>query len=119
MRCGPVPVEIHEMLEGEPCWLAELGAERCPWSIEGFRVRGENEPPDLAELSQTDRDALVGAFARARSTTFDQRTAASHGPDWQKAKLGWMHYEDMIEEDNPRRAEILETLEQVSTRMVP
>lgn len=118
MRYGPVPVEIYEMLKGEPYWLAELGAERYPWSLRGFYVHGENEPPDLDELSQTDRDALQNAFARARTMTFDQRTAASHGPDWQKAQLGWMRYEDMIEENNPRRAEILETLEELSTRMV-
>lgn len=118
MRYGPVPVEIYEMLKGEHYWLAELGADRFPWSLTGYRVRGENEPPDLDELSRTDLEALEEAFARARDMTFDQRTAATHGPDWQKAQLGWMRYEDMIDPENPRREEILETLEEISTRMV-
>ncbi|MCS6780342.1 MAG: Panacea domain-containing protein [Geminicoccaceae bacterium] len=118
MRYGPVPVEIYEMLKGEPYWLAELAAERYPWSLNGYRVKGENEPPDLDALSETDFEELERGFDRARRMTFDQRTAATHGPDWQKAQLGWMRYEDMIEPDNPRRAEILETLEEISFRMV-
>lgn len=76
------------------------------------------EPADLDELSPSDLEALADAFERARRMTFDQRTAASHGPDWQKAQLGWMRYEDMIDPDNPRRQEILETLEEIATRMV-
>lgn len=118
MRYGPVPVEVYEMLKGEPYWLAELGAERYPWRLEGFRVRGENEPPDLDNLSRSDVESLKAAFDKARQMTFDQRTAATHGPDWQKAELGWMRYEDMIDPDNPRRAEILETLEEIADRMV-
>lgn len=121
MRYGPVPVEIYEMLKGEPYWLPELGAERYPWRLVGFRVveeQGRNEPPDLDELSKSDLECLREAFAQARSMTFDQRTAATHGPDWQKAELGWMRYEDMIEPDNPRRDEILETLEEIADRMV-
>lgn len=118
MRFGPVPVEIYEMLKGEPYWLAELGAERYPWSLRGYRVQGENEPADLGELSKSDFEALCAAFKRARGMSFDQRTAATHGPDWQKAQLGWMRYEDMIDPDNPRREEILATLEEISHAMV-
>ncbi len=118
MRYGPVPVEIYEMLKGEPYWLAELRAERYPWILSGYRVSPENEPPELDELSRSERETLQRAFERARGMTFDQRTAATHGPDWQKAQLGWMRYEDMIEAENPRRDEILETLEEIADRMV-
>lgn len=120
MRYGPVPVEIYEMLKGEPIWLAELDRERVPWNLEGYRITSSTneawEEPRV--LSKSDLQALEAAFSRARSMTFDERTAASHGPDWQKAELGWMRYEDMIDEDNPRRAEILEDLEDVDWRLV-
>jgi hypothetical protein len=36
--------------------------------------------------------------------TFNERTAITHGPDWQAAELGWMKYEDMIE-DSPTKEE--------------
>lgn len=119
MRYGPVPVEIYEMLKGEPIWLVEAGTERVPWELRGYRVvRSGNVEPDLRVLSPSDREALDRAFELARTMTFDERTAASHGPDWQRAELGWMRYEDMIDEDNPRRAEILEDLEEIDWRMV-
>lgn len=119
MRYGPVPIEIYEMLKGEPLWLAEIGADRVPWQLRGYRVcRADNAEPDRRVLSRSDLDALEKAFTFCRRMTFDERTAASHGPDWQKAELGWMRYEDMIDEDNPRRAEILEDLEDVDWRMV-
>lgn len=119
MRYGPVPVEIYEMLKGEPLWLAETGADRFPWELRGYRVaRAGNTEPDLRVLSASDLDELQKAFDFCRGMTFDERTAASHGPDWQKAELGWMRYEDMIDEDNPRRAQILEDLEDVDWRLV-
>lgn len=35
--------------------------------------------------------------------SFNERTAATHGPDWQAAELGRMRYEDMIDEDKRER----------------
>jgi hypothetical protein len=34
--------------------------------------------------------------------TFNERTAATHGPDWQAANMGIMRYEDMIEESQTK-----------------
>lgn len=41
--------------------------------------------------------------------TFSQRTAATHGPDWQAAELGMMRYEDMID-DGPNKEALIEYL---------
>lgn len=105
MKYGPVPIEIYEMAKGEPLWLAELGLERMPWRTMGYHLRLEtNEEPDLDILSESDLEALKSGFTTSRLMTFDSRTAATHGPDWQRANLGLMFYEDMLE-DGPHKAE--------------
>lgn len=111
MAYGPVPLEIYELLKGEPLWLAELGLDDVPWERKGycFELRG-NEPPPLDELSPSDREALKAAFTKARGLTFNARTAASHDQAWERARLGLMRYEDMIAEDNPDREAILDAL---------
>lgn len=110
MRFGPVPLEIYEMLKGEPVWLAELGIERFPWRLHGYRVTAEdNAPTDLAALSESDRDALRDGLRLSLSMDFNARTAATHGPDWQDANLGLMRYEAMID-DSPDKAELVSYL---------
>ena len=105
MRFGPVPLEIYGMAKGEAYWLAELGAERYPWTMAGYRLNLDtNEEPELEFLSESDMDALQAGFARSRSMTFNERTAATHGHDWQAADLGTMCYEDMLE-DGPEKPE--------------
>jgi hypothetical protein len=99
MRFGPVPLEIYEMAKGEAYWLAELGADRYPWSLKGYRVHlDDNDAPELGVLSQSDRDALPTALTKSRSMDFNERTAATHGPDWQSAHMGIMSYEDMLDD---------------------
>ena len=105
MKFGPVPLEIYEMAKGEAYWLAEIGAEQYPWALRGFKLRLEgNEAPDTSVLSESDITALDEAFRQSSSMTFDERTEATHGPDWQAARLGVMAYEDMIV-DSPSKAE--------------
>jgi hypothetical protein len=105
MKFGPVPVEIYEMTKGEPLWLSELDASAYPWMLEGHRLRRlSNESIDLSDLSESDLDALRVAFKKCVNMTFNERTAITHGPDWQAAELGWMKYEDMIE-DSPTKEE--------------
>ena len=113
MRFGPVPIEPYEMLKGEPLYLAELARDSYPWILQGYMARlrdGENAAPDRNELSRSDWEAVEAAFQRASAMTFDQRTAATHGLDWQRADLGIMRYEDMVDDSNPRRAEIIADL---------
>lgn len=110
MRFGPVPLEVYEMAKGEPLWLAELNRERFPWGLRGFQlVLIDNAAPDLDALSPSDLQSLEEGFHRSASLTFDERTAATHGRDWQRAKLGTMAYEDMLEE-GPERAALIEYL---------
>lgn len=118
MRYGPVPVQIYEMLKAEPYWLAELGVESYPWTLRGYRIaRQSNTPPNTDTLSRSDLDALAHGFETAREMDFDERTAATHGTDWQRAALGWMDYRDMVRADNPDREAIIEDLEDVGTRL--
>ena len=104
MRFGPVPLEIYEMLKGESLWLAEIGADSYPWALSGYRVRLEgNGHPDLDRLSETDLMCIGKAFTKSISIDFNERTAATHGPDWKAADLGFMKYEDMIDIDKRGR----------------
>jgi len=107
MRYGPVPLEIYEMAKAEPLWLAELDLDSLPWELRGHRLYRNpqwNEPPDVQALSPSDRDAITEGVRRACGMTFDERTAATHGADWQAARLGLMRYEDMLA-PGPRNAE--------------
>lgn len=104
MRYGPVPLEIYELAKGEPLWLAELGTDRLPWRTIGYHLKLENnDEPDLDVLSESDFHALKRGLEKSLRMTFDSRTAATHGPDWQRANLGLMFYEDMLD-DSPDKA---------------
>jgi hypothetical protein len=110
MRFGPVPLEIYEMAKGDPIWLPEIDADRYPWRLDGFRLSPrDNNEPDLEALSKSDRTALREGFEKSCNMSFDARTAATHGKDWQAAELGIMRYEDMIE-DSPEKSEIVKYL---------
>ncbi|MGU3494619.1 type II toxin-antitoxin system antitoxin SocA domain-containing protein [Xanthobacteraceae bacterium A53D] len=112
MKFGPVPLEIYEMAKGEPMWLAELGADMFPWQLNGFKLHLHcNEDVDTSSLSDSDIEHLEAAFKTSISLTFNERTAATHGHDWQKAQLGLMAYEDMLE-DRPDKAGIVDYLEE-------
>jgi hypothetical protein len=107
MRFGPVPLEIYEMAKGEAYWLAELNADRYPWSLNGYRVHlDDNGEPERDVLSQSDTDALSAALTKSRSMTFSERTAVTHGPDWQAARMGMMSYEDMLDDTGEKNERI-------------
>lgn len=109
MKYGPVPVEIYDMLKGDAYYLAELDADVYPWELSGYRLTlASNEKPDLDQLSATDIDALKWGFKLSDSMTFNSRTAATHGRDWQRANLGIMRYEDMIDETPDKDARVAE-----------
>ena len=105
-------MEIYELAKGDPLWLAELGMDRLPWRLDGFRlVRSDNSVAevDRSALSETDQTLFSSALARSVKMNFNERTAATHGRDWQAAELGWMRYEDMID-DTANKAETLDYL---------
>lgn len=107
MRFGPVPLEIYQMLRGDPLWLPELESDEYAWGLQGYRIRKtSNRIPDLEMLSESDMEALRFGFERSIKMTFNQRTAATHGPDWQAANLGPMRYEDMLDE-SPKKSKTI------------
>lgn len=117
MKFGPVPIEIYEMVKSEPLWLAEIDAKPCPWRLNGFLLSlCGNEAPDLNVFSKTDFEELQCGFARSRSMTFNERTAATHGYDWQAAELGYMRYEDMID-DSASKGDLVQYLRENSKRI--
>eukprot|EP01012_Entosiphon_sulcatum_P052532 TRINITY_DN72191_c0_g1_i1.p2 TRINITY_DN72191_c0_g1~~TRINITY_DN72191_c0_g1_i1.p2 ORF type:complete len:179 (-),score=22.35 TRINITY_DN72191_c0_g1_i1:353-889(-) len=118
MKFGPVPVEIYEMAKGDALWLAELGVDRFPWRLNGYRLSGDgtNSPPNLDVLSDSDMEELRTALALSRSMTFDARTAATHGADWQAANLGFMRYEDMLQ-DSPVKDRVVSDLRENAARI--
>jgi hypothetical protein len=117
MKFGPVPIEIYEMAKGEALWLAELGLSKYPWELEGYHVRlTANEEPHMEALSASDIEALENGVKKSLSLTFNERTAATHGPDWQAAELGFMKYDDMIDE-SPDKQEVVSYLKENSHRI--
>lgn len=114
MRFGPVPLEIYEMAKGDSIWLAETGRPGFPWRLDGYHLSLQgNDEPDLSVFSVSDRDALRSGFSQSSSMTFSERTAATHGADWQAAGLGIMRYEDMLDSTPDKNARI-EYIEQVA-----
>jgi hypothetical protein len=113
MKFGPVPLEIYEMIKGEALWLAELGVDRLPWQVVGYRLaRTDNVGlVDKSVLSDSEQETFASALERSVNMDFDARTAATHGSDWQNAELGIMQYEDMILE-TPHKPDIIEYLKE-------
>lgn len=117
MKFGPVPLEIYEMAKGESLWLAELGLDNWSWALEGYHIRATgNVAPDYSVLSDTDREEIQAGLKRSAGMNFTERTAATHGPDWQAANLGVMKYEDMIE-DRPDKMDIVAYLREAGPVM--
>jgi hypothetical protein len=117
MKYGPVPVEIYEMLKQEPIYLPELDRETYPWTLNGYRIFRQTDA-HCAEghLSPSDMRCLREGFARSVTMTFNERTAATHGVDWQRAELGMMDYADMLDE-TPDKAELVEELRMMASRL--
>lgn len=113
MKFGPVPLEIYEMAKGEALWLAEVGVEKTPWELRGYRLARSNNDSkvDLSVFSETELECLDAGIKKSTSMDFGDRTEATHGSDWQKANLGLMRYEDMIDEGDDK-ASIVEYLEE-------
>jgi len=119
MKFGPVPVEIYDMAKGDPYFLAELKRDRLPWVMNGYCLTlRDNNQPDISDLSESDMECLIAGFNKSTSMTFTERTEATHGKDWQKAMLGTMAYEDMLDEGIEDRELIVENLRETAHKMV-
>lgn len=118
MKFGPVPLEIYEMAKGEAIWLAELGIEQMPWHLRGYRLaRADNQPQENREaFSETEIECFARGLERSLAMDFNERTDVTHGRDWQRANLGIMKYEDMIN-DGPEKEEIIDYLRETARFM--
>lgn len=117
MRFGPVPLEIYEMAKGECLWLAELGMDTYPWYMEGYHIQlSSNNAINSRTLSRSDLDEVIAGFEKSVNMTFNERTSATHGPDWQAANLGMMRYEDMID-DGPQKEGLIAYLREAGPVM--
>ena len=75
--------------------------------MQGYRLqRAGNHSGDLSTLADSEQEALEEGLTRSLKLNFSERTTATHGPDWQKAELGYMKYEDMLDE-RPDRDEVV------------
>lgn len=117
MRFGPVPLEIYEMLKGEALYLPEIERDDYPWRLEGYRLHLKtNYCAGEEHLSPSDWRCLEEGLHLSASMTFNERTAATHGPDWQRASLGVMDYADMLD-DAPGKAERVAELQKLASRL--
>lgn len=117
MKFGPVPLEIYEMMKGEALWKAEVGVEQFPWELSGYRLRRiANSEPNMDCLSDSDMEHLARGVEMSLTMNFTERTDATHGADWQRANLGLMQYEDMID-DGPKKEAIVSYLQANSRYM--
>jgi uncharacterized phage-associated protein len=117
MRYGPVPLEIYDMMKGEPLWLAEVAHPSYLWQLNGFKLnRISDEKPNYDDMSQTNLACLNEALTLSKSLTFNQRTELTHQADWANANLGIMSYEDMLEE-NDEKSFIISNLQETARFM--
>lgn len=106
MPFGPMAIDVYDLLKGEPVHLVECGLPRTYWTLQGPNaVLDKNAPVRTDRLSVADKGALEEGMHRTRLVR-GERDASTHGADWQKANLGPMTYEDMIEEGPGKSAKI-------------
>lgn len=124
MNYGPVPLELYEMLKGEPYWLSELEIEDYPWRrCGGYQVKrphGPNWKVATENLAPVELEILAEEFECSRKMTFDRRTRETHGLDWVEGTRRpdeRMAYEDMIDPNCPDRADLIEDLEVMGPRL--
>lgn len=108
----PHPIEIYEVITGEPLWLAEAGYETTPWRLDHTKLDliFHSKNPALDNLSETDKESLLHGLKQALTRDFSPNAAELHGPDWQRARLGEINYLDMVDEDNPNKISIREAI---------
>lgn len=115
MAYGPVPLEVYELVKGESLRLSELKIDQVPWDLKGYLVHRNDSTTrsNLERFSDTELEHLRAALEKSVKMTFNQRTAATHGADWQRANGGMMKYEDMIE-DSDHKPSIIKNLQETA-----
>ncbi len=90
---GPVPVDIVDLINGNPLWLAELSETEymAPFEVRGdciarnLRVRFAHDPKKL--LSAPERETLKKAVATGKDIKRNKRQTAMRGEAYQLTPL--------------------------------
>jgi uncharacterized phage-associated protein len=124
MTEGPVPSTIKNYIDENWHWVSQPEGV-----IEAFTVRrGQGLPklmpgsrePRLEYLSDSDKECLLEAIAFCDGKSPDELSFLTHlDKAWSNAAVNQpMDYADFVDDDNPHRAEILETLEESAAHAV-
>lgn len=113
---GPLPQVIYGLLRNEPMEILALGnSGPLPFRVDdAFRVYGERGP-NLDRLSSSDVEALEHGLNEVAGKSFDELLERTHhDPAYQRAINGFIDYRDLIPDDDPKKREKVEYLEEVA-----
>jgi hypothetical protein len=113
---GPLPQVVYGLLRNEPMEMLALGnSGPLPFRVDdAFRVYGERGP-NLDRLSSSDVEALEHGLNEVAGKSFDELLEQTHrDPAYQRADTGFMDYRDFIPDDDPKKREKVEYLEEVA-----
>ncbi len=118
MKYGPVPSHIYNLIKKEKGFVDSDIYEDLKKSIQVSP--GNDAPntkkkkitalrePDLDYLSGSDVYFLEKAFNYCKDKGFAELSRLSHDKAWKNNEGKIMNYEDMVDDDNPHRQEIIE-----------
>lgn len=124
MTEGPVPSTIKNYIDENWYWVSQ------PENLsEAFTLSRGKGPPQLMPgtenpkteyLSESDMECLLDAIAFCEGKTTDELSFITHlHKAWANAETNQpMNYADFVDDDNPNRAQILETLEESAAHAV-
>jgi hypothetical protein len=113
---GPLPQVVYGLLRHEPMELLALGnSGPLPFRVDdAFRVYAERGP-NLDRLSSSDVEALEYGLSKVAGKSFDELVEQTHrDPAYRNADTGFMDYRDFIPDDDPKKREKIEYLEEVA-----
>lgn len=104
---GPLGNSVYRILNQDPIEMIALGGNgRLPISVgDRWTVRADR-PASVRVLSKSDVEALQWAIEEVGDLSFDDLVARTHAdPAYVAAEGGRMKYEDLLNPDDPNRAE--------------
>lgn len=113
MPYGPVPSTLYDFIKGELSMAENPAALQSALQISGSgsgtRALRARREADVEALSESDIECLDFALEHCRHRGFGLLSQLTHQEKaWSEApQNGPMNYSDMIDDDNPRRTEIL------------
>lgn len=115
---GPVPSAVKNYIDEKWEWIGKpANFERYVHIKSRGGLRSLNpgrDAPRTDLLSETDMECLASAVEYCRDKTPDQLSEKTHlDRAWfSKPENAFMDYEDFVEDDNPHRGEIIESMKE-------